>query len=262
MPAAWLPSCCRWGPSRSPSAWASSGSGSSGSRAATTATSRTRPSRRAGPSSSSWRCSVARRPRRARSGGPRVTAATTATPTRKATSIPRARASGTPTRAGSSKIAGRRTELERIRDFASYPELVWLNRWHVVVPIRPGRRLLRPRWAAGARLGLLHLDDPALARDLHDQLAGPPSGAASATRPATTAGTTSSSRCSPWARAGTTTTTTTWPRRRQGFFWWEIDITYYVLRGLQAVGLVWDIREPPAQVVRPTKTVESSRLAA
>ena len=49
---------------------------------------------------------------------------------------------------------------------------------------------------------------------------------------------------------------------RQGFFWWEIDITYYVLRGFQAVGLVWDIREPPAQVVQPSKSAESSRLAA
>ncbi len=35
---------------------------------------------------------------------------------------------------------------------------------------------------------------------------------------------------------------------RQGFFWWEIDLTYYVLRALGAVGLVWDIREPPRRV--------------
>ena len=36
---------------------------------------------------------------------------------------------------------------------------------------------------------------------------------------------------------------------RQGFFWWEIDITYYVLKGLAAVGLIWDLREPPEHVV-------------
>jgi stearoyl-CoA desaturase (Delta-9 desaturase) len=35
---------------------------------------------------------------------------------------------------------------------------------------------------------------------------------------------------------------------RQGFYWWEIDATYYVLRAFQAVGLVWDIKEPPARV--------------
>jgi stearoyl-CoA desaturase (delta-9 desaturase) len=39
---------------------------------------------------------------------------------------------------------------------------------------------------------------------------------------------------------------------RQGFFWWEIDITYYVLRALQALGVVWDIREPPRRVVAAT----------
>ena len=49
---------------------------------------------------------------------------------------------------------------------------------------------------------------------------------------------------------------------RQGFFWWEIDITYYVLRGLQAVGLVWEIREPPESVVRPRKKPEREALAA
>ncbi len=37
---------------------------------------------------------------------------------------------------------------------------------------------------------------------------------------------------------------------RQGFYWWEFDMTYYILRALQAVGLVWDIKEPPARVVR------------
>jgi stearoyl-CoA desaturase (delta-9 desaturase) len=34
---------------------------------------------------------------------------------------------------------------------------------------------------------------------------------------------------------------------RQGFRWWEIDVTYYVLRALAAVGLIWDLRKvPPA----------------
>jgi stearoyl-CoA desaturase (Delta-9 desaturase) len=35
----------------------------------------------------------------------------------------------------------------------------------------------------------------------------------------------------------------------QGFFWWEIDITYYILRLLSFVGLVWDIRKPGAKVL-------------
>jgi len=36
---------------------------------------------------------------------------------------------------------------------------------------------------------------------------------------------------------------------RQGFFWWEIDISYYVLKVLSWVGLVWDLRAPPEAVV-------------
>ena len=39
---------------------------------------------------------------------------------------------------------------------------------------------------------------------------------------------------------------------RQGFHWWQVDITYYVLRLLSFVGLIWDIREPPAAVVAGT----------
>jgi stearoyl-CoA desaturase (Delta-9 desaturase) len=31
---------------------------------------------------------------------------------------------------------------------------------------------------------------------------------------------------------------------RQGFKWWELDISYYTIRALGLVGLVWDIREP------------------
>jgi stearoyl-CoA desaturase (Delta-9 desaturase) len=32
---------------------------------------------------------------------------------------------------------------------------------------------------------------------------------------------------------------------RQGLFWWEIDITYYGLRALSMLGLVWDLRAVP-----------------
>jgi predicted NAD/FAD-binding protein len=35
---------------------------------------------------------------------------------------------------------------------------------------------------------------------------------------------------------------------RQGFYWWEVDITYYLLRGLAAVGLIWDLKPVPREV--------------
>jgi len=31
----------------------------------------------------------------------------------------------------------------------------------------------------------------------------------------------------------------------QGFFWGEIDVSYYLIRLLACVGLVWDVRKPP-----------------
>ncbi|MGF1624907.1 MAG: acyl-CoA desaturase, partial [Alphaproteobacteria bacterium] len=37
---------------------------------------------------------------------------------------------------------------------------------------------------------------------------------------------------------------------RQGFRWWEFDPTYYILRALSWIGLVWDLKTPPEQVVR------------
>lgn len=36
---------------------------------------------------------------------------------------------------------------------------------------------------------------------------------------------------------------------RQGFFWWEIDITYYILKLMSFVGLVRDLRTPSKEVL-------------
>jgi stearoyl-CoA desaturase (delta-9 desaturase) len=37
---------------------------------------------------------------------------------------------------------------------------------------------------------------------------------------------------------------------RQGFRWWEIDLTFYGLRLLSLLGLVWDLKPVPAQLKR------------
>jgi len=37
---------------------------------------------------------------------------------------------------------------------------------------------------------------------------------------------------------------------RQGFRWYEVDVSFYLLKALAAAGLVWDLRSPPAPVVR------------
>ena len=48
---------------------------------------------------------------------------------------------------------------------------------------------------------------------------------------------------------------------RQGFFWWEFDPTYYILRLFAALGLVWDLHEPPAEVVAGEREVPGGVLA-
>ena len=40
---------------------------------------------------------------------------------------------------------------------------------------------------------------------------------------------------------------------RQGFYWWEIDITYYMLRVMSWTGLIWDLRPVPIDAYDPKK---------
>jgi stearoyl-CoA desaturase (delta-9 desaturase) len=44
---------------------------------------------------------------------------------------------------------------------------------------------------------------------------------------------------------------------RQGFYWWEIDVTWYGLKLLQRLGLVWDLRDVP----RAVRVAHADRMA-
>ena len=41
---------------------------------------------------------------------------------------------------------------------------------------------------------------------------------------------------------------------RQGFFWWQIDITYYILKMMSFLGLIWAIKPVPERVYDAHKT--------
>lgn len=41
---------------------------------------------------------------------------------------------------------------------------------------------------------------------------------------------------------------------RQGFVWWEIDLTYYILRFMQSIGLIWSLRPVPQRVLSQCNT--------
>lgn len=45
---------------------------------------------------------------------------------------------------------------------------------------------------------------------------------------------------------------------RNGFFWWELDFTYYILKGLEKLGIVWDLRMPPASILSGEKIPSSA----
>jgi len=144
------------------------------------------------------------------------------------------------------------TPTEQIRDFARFPELVWLNRWHII----PAALLAVLCYAIGGFSGLIwgYVISTTVLWHLTYSINS------LAHRWGTRRYATSDTSRNNWL-LGLLTFGEGWHNNhhhymastRQGFFWWEIDITYYVLRGLAALGLVWDLREPPASVVAPER---------
>jgi stearoyl-CoA desaturase (delta-9 desaturase) len=49
---------------------------------------------------------------------------------------------------------------------------------------------------------------------------------------------------------------------RQGFYWWELDITYYLLKALAALGLVWDLRTVPESIYAEAEAALKAKEAA
>ena len=45
---------------------------------------------------------------------------------------------------------------------------------------------------------------------------------------------------------------------RQGFYWWQIDVTYYVLKIMSWLGLVWGLKPIPQRVYAVSKIAQSS----
>lgn len=45
---------------------------------------------------------------------------------------------------------------------------------------------------------------------------------------------------------------------RAGFYWWEMDLTFYVLKALSVLGIVWDLNEVPKKVLQETSMPSST----
>jgi stearoyl-CoA desaturase (delta-9 desaturase) len=139
------------------------------------------------------------------------------------------------------------TETERIRDFAKFPELVWLNRWHFVPPLV----LVALCAAIGGFSGVLWGFVVSTVALWHTTYSINSLAHRFGTRRYPTEDTSRNN----WFLA-LLTLGEGWHNNhhwymtsaRQGFYWWEIDVTYYVLRALAVVGVVWDLREVPAHI--------------
>ena len=152
------------------------------------------------------------------------------------------------------------TPIDRIRDFGAYPELVWLNRYHVVAPIA----LAIGCYLLGGFSGLLWGFAISTVALWHATYCVNSICHIFGSRRYDTPDTSRNN----WAMA-LLTLGEGWHNNhhhycastRQGFKWWEIDVTYYGLRALAALGLVWDLREPPAHIVNAKRAPELKKAA-
>ena len=139
------------------------------------------------------------------------------------------------------------TETAKVRDLAKYPELVWLDRWHLVPSTAFGLVMFLAAGWWGVVWGMF------VSTTLlwHGTF-------------------TINSLTHVWGRRRYATTDNSknnlvlalvtmgegWHNNHhyyqrsvnQGFFWWELDPTYYLLRVMSWLGLVWDLHTPPRAV--------------
>lgn len=152
------------------------------------------------------------------------------------------------------------TDYARIRDFAKYPELVWLNRHYLVPPTVLGVSLFAlGGWETlywGLFVSTVLLWHGTFTINSLTHLWG-----------SRRFSTTDDSRNNLWLAL--ITGGEGWHNNHhhyqrsvnQGFFWWEIDMTFYTLWLLSKVGIVWDMHVAPARVRVAFSTPASSSPA-
>jgi len=140
------------------------------------------------------------------------------------------------------------TDFSAIKDFTKYPELRWLNRFHVI----PGGVLAVACFLLMGWQGLVWGFLISTVLLYHGNFVINP-------------------LCHMFGRVRYKTTDTSrnslllalitlgegWHNNHHhyatstnmGFFWWEIDVSYYTLKVLSFFGLVWDIKKPPQRVL-------------
>jgi stearoyl-CoA desaturase (delta-9 desaturase) len=140
-----------------------------------------------------------------------------------------------------------RTRLDRVKDLARYPELVWLDRFHVVPAIGYAVAL----WAVGGMPALLWGYFVGTVLLWHGTFLVNSLAHVFGRRRYDTGDDSRNSAIIALLTGGEG-----WHNNHhhyqstanQGWFWWEVDTTYYVLRALAALRIVSDLRLPPSHV--------------
>ena len=159
------------------------------------------------------------------------------------------------------------TPSQQIKDFSKYPELVWLDRWHLVPPVV----LALACYFIGGASALFGGFFLSTALVYHGTFVINSVTHVFGRRRYATTDTSKNSLLLALITLGEG-----WHNNHhyyqstanQGFFWWEIDISYYVLKLMSWTGLVWDLRTPSKKVMlsnwekAPVSTLESGAPAA
>jgi stearoyl-CoA desaturase (delta-9 desaturase) len=151
-------------------------------------------------------------------------------------------------------------DLRRVRDLLHYPELRWLDRFDVLVPVLLASGVFGLGWALERRAPGLHTDRwqllvwgffiSTVACYHATYTINSLSHVFGRRRYPTRDG----SRNNLWLAL--LTFGEGWHNNhhhypgaaRQGFYWWELDLTYYLLRALAAAGIIWDLKPVPLAV--------------
>ena len=141
-----------------------------------------------------------------------------------------------------------RTDESRVKDLVKFPELVWLDRWWWVPPTAFGVAT----YLVGGAYGLVWAFLVSTVLLWHGTFTiNSLSHMFGSRRYATTDNSRNSALLAAFTLGEGWHNNHHYYQRsvRQGFFWWEFDLSYYALRALAALGLVWDLHTPPAHVV-------------
>jgi stearoyl-CoA desaturase (delta-9 desaturase) len=141
------------------------------------------------------------------------------------------------------------TKFDRIRDFAKYPELIWLNKHHTLVAVIFGVVMFAigglPYLVWGFGVSTVLLWHGTFTINSLSHVFG--------TTRYKTGDDSKNSLILALITMGEG-----WHNNHhyyqssanQGFFWWEIDLSYYLLKALAVVGVVWDLRKPTEKALR------------